>query len=130
MGMLDLEPWQACRARAAPLQGNLGWGWGAWAPPRGGTHGPVISSTCRSQEMHFTCSNSFLEDRRPSAVARWGRVCSPGSGLPSTPYSPAARPSSAQVSSASSAGAYPAAARGTGGAIVGAVYVPAPSTMD
>lgn len=72
MGMLDLEPWQACRARAAPLQGNPGWGWGAWAPPGGGTHGPVISSTCRSQEMHFTRSNSFLEDRRPSAAGSVG----------------------------------------------------------
>lgn len=33
------------------------------------THGPVIISTGRSQEMHFTRSNSFLEDIHSSAVA-------------------------------------------------------------
>lgn len=49
------------------------------APPGGGTHGPVIISTGRSQEMHFTRSNSFLEDKQVSSQElagsrAWGGV--------------------------------------------------------
>lgn len=47
--------------------------------PGGCTYGPVIISTGRSQEMHFTRSNSFLEDIHSSAVA-------PQSGLQAVPF--------------------------------------------
>lgn len=36
-------------------------------PPGGGTHGPVIIFTGRSQKMHFTRSKSFLEDKEVSS---------------------------------------------------------------
>lgn len=48
---------------------------GTDSPLGDGTHGPVIISTGRSQEMHFTRSNSFLEDIHSSTVApsqTWG----------------------------------------------------------
>lgn len=72
-------------------------------PPGGCTHGPVIISTGRSQEMHFTRSNSFLGDTQwlavapqpgsvrplpPGAVLRGGcrSVSTSGPELPSTSY--------------------------------------------
>lgn len=49
----------------------------AWRVPSGGnTHGPVIISTGRSQEMHFTLSNNFLEDKEISGQGLTG----PGTG--------------------------------------------------
>ncbi|EGW05590.1 hypothetical protein I79_013688 [Cricetulus griseus] len=47
------------------------------APSGGGTHGPVIISIFRSQEMHFTRSNSFLEDKEEGSQ---GLAC-PGLGV-------------------------------------------------
>lgn len=52
------------------------------APSGGGTHGPVIISTGRSQEIHFTRSNSFLEDKEVSSQGlagprAWGGVNKP-----------------------------------------------------
>ena len=46
----------------------------SWTIP-GGTHGLVIISTGRWQEMHFTCSNSFLEDTQLRQLLRQARPC-------------------------------------------------------
>lgn len=72
--MEQLYVLEACRAVSGCLQGTtvestpgactVCWILKTWrAPSGGGTHGPVIISTGLSQEMHFTLSNNFLEDK-------------------------------------------------------------------
>lgn len=114
------------------------------APPGGCTHGPVIISTGRSQEMHFTRSNSFLEDIQSSALAPQPgpvrpllpqtmlgggcrSVCASGPGLPPTSY--AHWPGPAQLSCAPADPVCGLLGQRWDGQVC-VVYLPAPNIME